>query len=191
MTAAKSTATSKDKVKVRQNQGERRKAWGVARGVTASVGSEGRVDVALGVAVAAAFTVRVAVGKDVRVGRSMFVGVAVRVDTSAFVGMEVWVAVELACSLTRVGLALGVDTRVWTVDWVAVGCVVEVRVLVGAAEVAVRGLLGMANVGVTGPGVGERVGTVWRAGSWNGVAQATPESEAARTMLDSSKTSSP
>jgi hypothetical protein len=123
------------------------------------------VAVALGVAVSAASTVHVAFGTDVRVGRFIPVGAAVGMDTSDFVGTAVWVTVALACALTRVGVALGGRTRVSAADRVAVGCPVKVRVLVGAAEVAVGGLLGMANVGVAGPGVGERVGTVWRAGS--------------------------
>jgi hypothetical protein len=82
--------------------------------------------------------------------------------------------------------------------WVAVGptdaSTVSVgRTAVDVAESAVgvgNGLEDLPRVGVAGPGVGERVGTVWRAGFWVGVAQTAPESEAARTTLDTSKATS-
>ena len=62
------------------------------------------------------------------------------------------------------------------------GCAVEVAVLVGEAAVDVGRALGIVAVGVRGPGVGVRVGTVCRAGFWLGVAQATPESGTTKRM---------
>jgi hypothetical protein len=104
-----------------------------------------------------------------------------------------------------IAVAVGVVAEA-TVD---VGCAVEVCVAVGGAEVAVKaaavavggaaagvfvgsfddgGLV--AGIGKVGSGVGERVGTVWRAGSWFGVAQATPESETTSTMLETNRAAS-
>jgi hypothetical protein len=126
-----------------------------------------------------------------------------------------WVAVAVACSRVYVGETFGeavgstdfddvgvtvVLARVASGGWVAVGCTEALTVSVGrtavdvaestVAEAAVdvgNWAEGLFRVGVTGPGVGERVGTVWRAGSWAGVAQTAPESEAARMTLDTSK----
>jgi hypothetical protein len=155
--------------------------------------------VAVGERLAIAFVVAVTIGA---LGVAAVGGDGVAEAVDVCVGAAVEVAVGAACSWWDVGEAPGMDVgdgtsavevRVAAVIGVDVGGGVSVGAEVTRTEVEVKAgslVFGESRVAVAGPGVGERVGTVWRAGSWVDVAQATPESEPAKIAPPTSSANS-
>jgi hypothetical protein len=169
----KSTAIPARIFQGRRNRYDRREAREMATAVGRAVTG--------GVAAPPVPDTCVAVGNDFVEGDTgVDAAIGVDVAAGALVGSATTVWGAVACPLVPVGEALGeevgegaITVPVRAAPGTKVGCAVAVRVLVAGTEVVVASVLvgvggwrvGLIRVGVPGPGVGERVGTVWRAGS--------------------------